>query len=168
MEVTVREMTPADYAGKGYVHYAVWQETYRGLVPEPYLDELTLAWCVQAAETYPIPTLVAVEDEKIVGFICYVSQAREFVQRENTSEIAALYVLRAWRGRGIGSRLLDAALSRLPHAKVALFVLHGNTHAMSFYKKKGFCRTSRSISQDTGYGFLKEWEMLLERTNGCF
>lgn len=163
MDVGIREMTPFDVAAKGFVHYTAWQETYRGLVPEPYLNDMTVEGCVQAAEIDPIPTLVAVERGNVIGFVCYLEQAREFVQREDASEIAALYVLKKWQGQGIGSCLMNAALSRLPHAKVALFVLQGNTHAMEFYQRKGFYRTQRSISQEAGDGVIREWEMLLER-----
>lgn len=162
MEVTIREMTQQDCAGKGYVQYRSWEETYRGLLPDQYLEDRTLAWCIQAAETYPIPTLVAEDGGSVVGFVCYFKKARDFVRRRDASEIAALYVLKGWQGRGIGSRLLACALSRLPQGQVSLFVLEGNAHAIAFYQRKGFRHTQRSLTEETGHGLITEWEMLLE------
>ena len=47
MELKIREMTPQDADGKGYVHWKSWQETYAGLVDADYLSSrMTLEKCM--------------------------------------------------------------------------------------------------------------------------
>ncbi len=41
MVYTITEMTEKHYYGKAYVQYAAWFETYRGLMPDEFLDNRT-------------------------------------------------------------------------------------------------------------------------------
>ena len=54
-------------------------------------------------------------------------------------EIAELYVDPFFEHRGIGSALMDFALSRILNPR--LWVLEGNDQAIRFYQKHGFCFT---------------------------
>ena len=54
MRVCIKDMTEAEMDGKAYVHWKSWQETYRGLVPDRYLDEkITLERCRSIAYKWP-------------------------------------------------------------------------------------------------------------------
>lgn len=68
-------------------------------------------------------------------------------------EIESLGVLPAYRGQGIGSRLLDELISQLAAAGVhdlVLGVLPGNTAAIRLYQRYGFQPTWSYLSRFTG------------------
>ena len=101
------------------------------------------------------------------GFACFLPEARDFTARQNTSEIAALYLLRSAQGLGLGRRLLEAALGRLPpHQDVVLYVLDKNRRAIRFYESMGFRLTGRTLRQETDGGAMVELEMLRSGREG--
>jgi ribosomal protein S18 acetylase RimI-like enzyme len=68
-------------------------------------------------------------------------------------EIESLGVLPAYRGQGIGSRLLDELISQLAAAGVpdlVLGVLPGNTAAIRLYQRHGFRPTWNYLSRFAG------------------
>ena len=164
MPYAIKPMTTAsEIAGKAYVHYAAWLETYPGLMPREYLEKRSLAKCEETARSFPDNTLVALDGDKVVGFLSYAPQARDFVSIRPASEIVGLYVLQNRQGKGVGGALLDAALELLPERKVALFVLLGNENAIGFYRHRGFRFTGKELTQAVTGGELTELEMVLER-----
>jgi ribosomal protein S18 acetylase RimI-like enzyme len=67
-----------------------------------------------------------------------------------TGEIESLGVLPAYRGHGIGSRLLDELIRQLAAAGVhdlVLGVLPGNTAAIRLYQRHGFRPTWSYLSR---------------------
>lgn len=166
MAFRIEKMTPATWRGKGLAHYQAWQETYRGLMPDAYLSAQSPEENIRRAALLPDTTLVALDGGRVVGFVCYAPQAREFVGRPGASEIMALYLLREAQGQGRGRALMEAVLPLLPHREVALFVLKGNEQAIGFYRHMGFAFTGRELRQETGFGELIELEMLLKRPDG--
>lgn len=168
MKLEILPATPETWAVRGCVHAAAWQETYRGLMPDAYMDTITPAFCTGIAHRdYAAgggeKTLLAYVDGSAAGFARFEPQARGFVGRPGTGEICALYLLRAYQGRGAGRALMEACLQRLPASHpVAVFVLKGNERAVGFYRHMGFAFTGRSIEQQTGFGPITELEMLRE------
>lgn len=162
-DILITEMRPEHREGRGRVHYRAWEETYRGLMPDAFLDGRSEAQCIEIAKAAYLPNLVALAGDEVVGFVCYSAQMRELLPRPETSEIISLYLLQACQGCGIGRALLSAALTRLPHPRVALLVLQGNRKAIGFYQHMGFTLTGRSLTQETGYGPITELEMLYEK-----
>ena len=55
-----------------------------------------------------------------------------------TGQIGRMAVLRQHRGRGLGRRLLDAAVAAAADAGFERVFLHAQTHAVPFYRKAGF------------------------------
>ena len=139
MSVCIKDMTEAEMDGKAYVHWKSWQESYRGLVNDDYLNEhITLERCQTIAHSWPENTVVAMVDGKVVGFTCWCP-CRD-VDRENTGEVQALYVLEAYQRQRIGYTLMQEALRRLEqYPAVVLWVLKENKKAIRFYEKVGFC-----------------------------
>lgn len=135
--VTVRMMEARDAEGKGFVHYQSWQESYRGIVDPGYLADMTVEKCVEIARRWPGNTAVA-REPRIVGFVCWCPCQDSDVP-EGTGEISALYVLRPFQGRGIGTALMDFGMSMLSGCTQAvLWVLAENQQAIQFYQRYGF------------------------------
>lgn len=71
---SIQQMKPDHYAGKGYVHYQAWRESYRGLMGDQVLDGQTLEHCREMAAAYPENTLVLLDQnrsDQVAGFACY-------------------------------------------------------------------------------------------------
>ena len=131
--VCIREMCPRDYDRKAYVHWKTWQETYSGLMDETHISSLTLEKCQTLVRRWPQNTLVAEQDGRIVGFSCYGSD------ESGAGEVIAIYLLKEVQGTGLGRKLMDATLARLPESPTpGLWVLKGNDRAIGFYEHYGF------------------------------
>ena len=167
MSYIIRPMEEADIPARALVHCRAWEETYRGLIPDAVLDSMTPEAVEAAVRALPTETLVAEGPEGLAGFACFLPEARAFTARRNTSEIAALYLLRSVQGLGLGRRLLEAALDHLPpHQDVVLYVLDKNRRAIRFYESMGFRLTGRTLRQETAGGPMAELEMLCRGREG--
>lgn len=163
MDFIIRESRIEDGEEKGYVHYHAWIETYTGLIPQEFLDSRSLDKCIELAKLYHRDTLVALVDGKVIGFAGYLEDSRDLTSIKPSSEIVALYVLKAYQHRGIGYALMQESLNRVTKENVILFVLEGNELAIKFYEKVGFRFTGHVIRKPILGGVLVELEMVLNR-----
>lgn len=163
MEFTIRKCTSGDAGGRGYVHYQSWKETYTGLMPSAFLNELSMEELQDRARRNMENTFVAIADNRVIGFGCYIQESREFVSIRPSAEIVALYVLKEYQGVGVGTSLINAITGELTEKNIILYVLEGNNRAMKFYEHIGFRFTGKYISQEVAGGTIRELEMVLER-----
>lgn len=78
--------TESEMLGKAYVHWKSWQEAYADLLPQEFLQNTyTLERCQDWAVRYPQNILIAVMDDKVVGFVCYGSSSQEDFQGQGSS-----------------------------------------------------------------------------------
>lgn len=138
MNITIKKMeTPAEIEGKGYVHWKAWQEAYRGLLPQDYLDGRTLEKCVKMAYQWTENLLVAKDGDRVVGFVGYGVHRDDALP--GTGEVFAIYILSEYYGKKVGYALMQAALEKLSDCpRIAVWVLKGNERAIRFYEKCGF------------------------------
>ena len=136
MDIFIKPMeTEDEIRGKAFVHWKSWQESYRGIVDDGYLDRMTLAQTEEKAFRWRDNILVAKDGDRVVGFIGYGPAHGE----EGAGEIFALYVLEAYQKRGIGYALMQEALSRLERCRVVvLWAFKENAKALRFYERVGF------------------------------
>jgi GNAT superfamily N-acetyltransferase len=126
------------------IHILSWQAAYHGLIPDNYLDGMSLesrkkAWEKRIEEGRP--PLLLVTEERVIGFLHFSSTRDEDKNPTEVAEVNAMYLSPLeWR-QGFGSLLLDSALSeirKLGFLEVTLWVMEENTHAQKFYAKMGF------------------------------
>lgn len=136
MDILIKPMeTEDEIRGKAYVHWKSWQESYRGIVDDGYLDRMTLAQTEEKAFRWRDNILVAKDGDRVVGFAGYGPSRGE----EGVGEIFALYVLEEYQRRGIGYALMREALSRLEGCRgVVLWAFKENAKALRFYDRVGF------------------------------
>lgn len=129
--------TDDELCGRGYVHCTSWQEAYRGIVCDEYLDSMTVEATTARARQFPDNTLIAKDKDKVVGFAVYGPSRDEDLT--DAGEVVAIYVLSEYYGRKIGYRLMNEAFSRLnEYNTILVWVLEKNERAISFYHKYGF------------------------------
>ncbi len=85
-----------------------------------------------------VPQFIAVDDRQVVGWCNIPPMAREVA-----AHVGDLFmgVLPAWRGRGLGERLLHEALAAADafgYLRIELGVFASNTNAAALYRKAGF------------------------------
>jgi GNAT superfamily N-acetyltransferase len=88
--------------------------------------------------------LVAEDEEAIQGFVCANPQ---------TGYVWALFVIDGEHGRGIGTALLDAALTRLTEAgnRQAFLMTGAGTRAEGFYASRGWLAVGESLDGGVVY-----------------
>lgn len=129
--------TDEELCGRGYVHCTSWQEAYRGIVCDRYLDTMTVEATTARARQFPENTLIAKDKEKVVGFAVYGPSRDEDLM--DAGEVIAIYVLSEYYDRKIGLRLLNEAISRLKeYNTILVWVLEKNERAIRFYHRYGF------------------------------
>ena len=129
--------TDEELCGRGYVHCTSWQEAYRGIVCDRYLDTMTVEATTARARQFPENTLIAKDTEKVVGFAVYGPSRDEDLM--DAGEVIAIYVLSEYYDRKIGYRLMNEAISRLKeYNTIFVWVLEKNERAIRFYQRYGF------------------------------
>ncbi|MDG4767112.1 GNAT family N-acetyltransferase [Solwaraspora sp. WMMD406] len=146
----IRQETLEDAEAIATVHVRAWRAGYAGLIPADVLDRLNVAaWAQRRRDTgtadpdHPFRTVVAVRDNRIVGFSTFgpyrIDQDRD--QLDPTyGEIVTMYVDPAHWGDGVGRELLAASvagLAALGWGPVRLWVLAGNQRGRRFYERAG-------------------------------
>lgn len=114
----IQDARPEHVPGLVDVHIASWRSTYRGIVPDPILDNLHKArdrraeyWHKQIREGVNVQ-LVAVDDAgKVVGFASG-GPLRDDIP-DYDCELYAIYLLEDVQGQGIGRALTRHIATRL-------------------------------------------------------
>lgn len=161
----IRVASTADSEALASVHVKSWRQAYAGLIPQWYLDGLDVgrradSWrhVLQGTET---AAFLDFDGEQLAGFAA-VGACRDPDASESWGELAALYYLQPYWGKGRSSLLLSVALEELRGRSfdlVTLWVLHDNFRAISFYTKCGF-RLDGAEKTDEREGFaLRELRM---------
>lgn len=142
--MNIRFALPDDAPAIATAHVASWQTTYRGIIADEILDNLSAEsrfeyWqeFIPQAEGRQSCLFVAEENSQIVGF-CSAGPGRDPIPGY-PAELYAIYLLQTAQGRGLGRQLVRAAASRLTgHGFEAMFVwvLRDNP-ARHFYQALG-------------------------------
>jgi ribosomal protein S18 acetylase RimI-like enzyme len=141
---TIRSATADDARAIATIHVEAWRAAYRGIVPDEYLDSLSIdgresTWRqnLLAADT---STWVAQESDAVVGWIS-AGPSRDTDADRSADEIWAVYVAPERWGKGVGSSLCLQAEQHLRTdgcIAVTLWVLKDNERAVKFYQSNGF------------------------------
>jgi RimJ/RimL family protein N-acetyltransferase len=138
-QFTVRPATIGDARAMAELFAAVAEER-TGIATEPPVDveARTAQFATSIAES-----IVAVADGQVVGMI------HTTVSRHGFGEFGML-VDREWRGRGVGSALIEATIDWARDQglhKLCLEVFAHNTAAIALYRKYGFVEEGHRVRQ---------------------
>jgi GNAT superfamily N-acetyltransferase len=143
MNVSVRRAVAADAAAISEIYALSWKTAYRGIVLQPYLDQLKLDFWQSKFQNWinhneMMANLLCV-DSNPVGCVAYC-KARDS-EYSDWGEIVSIYMHPDYFRKGYGKMLMDTALKNLSlsgYQDCYLWVLDENTSAQQFYKKNGF------------------------------
>ncbi len=150
--ISIRRARESDAPAIGTVHVAAWRSAYPAILPAGYLARLSVprqSLMYEGAIRSGAPIHVAIASgadapdgrgPRVIGFAT-AGPARDssFGQRLGEGEIETLYVLDDWRDRGVGRRLLRAAVAQLAESgcrSAFLWVLRDNPSRW-FYARLG-------------------------------
>ena len=137
--VILREANIEDVGAIARVHVNAWRTTYRGIIPEDYLANLSYekreqGW-VQILKNSDVFLYVAIDESgEIIGFACGGKDRTGNAIYQG--ELMAIYILEAYQGQGIGRRLTLAIVERLAMLEInsmLVWVLTENP-ACNFYQ----------------------------------
>lgn len=142
----IREATPLDAEGIARARVEGWQAAYRGIVPDAFLDEMSVEADLERMkgwswESETVPQWVCEVGGQVVGWACMLMPARDASLGDDVAEIAACYVRPAFWGRGLGRLLMTTALEAarsIEKSAVVLWVFADNARAQRFYRRQGF------------------------------
>ncbi|HEX7911081.1 MAG TPA: GNAT family N-acetyltransferase [Paraburkholderia sp.] len=142
--LSLRPATLADAALIASIHSASWQATYRGLLPDAFLDgevtrERAAYWEARLSAPGGERRMVQIAElaGEPAGFVC--------VERQPESAwgvlLDNLHALPGYQGVGVGTLLMRAAedwARAQGEAQLYLYVLEGNVPAIGFYERQGW------------------------------
>jgi ribosomal protein S18 acetylase RimI-like enzyme len=140
----IRPADLADAASIARFHVRSWQETYRGLMPAEFLNNLSIeqrteTWARILGELASTNFVFVLEDdqEHIVGLVSSGAERDELPDYD--AEVYAIYVSHTLHGQGWGRKLFEHSLSDLKQrgfSSMMLWVLKDNP-SRGFYEHTG-------------------------------
>ena len=160
----IRLASSADAAAIAQCQIITWQQTYRGILPDTFLDTLDVersaeSWRSVVADRRRVTHVV--DSMGIVGF-CTSGPSRGDPSGFR-GEVEAIYVHPAEQGQGHGTALVRAAMDWLAAKRltpVLVWALEANTRAHGFYQSLGarrldtrLLRIADALYPEVGFGW---------------
>ncbi len=154
-KLIIRPAKLEDAAGIAIVHVQTWQYAYKGLMPDSYLNSLSIEkrtekWQANLSKTDDnVQAFVAELNDQIIGF-CSVGKCRDEDMDSQTGELWAIYVSPNYMRQGVGTKLMNAGLihlRKLGFQKATLWVLVENVKTRKWYEGKGWIIEGKTKSE---------------------
>lgn len=140
--ITYRAAKPSDYPAIAKIHAISWQQNYRGILDDHYLDhevhdDRQQVW-QERMDNPKVGQLVdvAVDGDQVVGFVCTFLD-----YDEHGTYLDNLHISHLHQGHGIGAELMSISTKRVvnlrPNTSLYLWVLAQNEGAKRFYERLG-------------------------------
>ncbi|MEC1724450.1 MULTISPECIES: GNAT family N-acetyltransferase [Bacillaceae] len=170
----MRIASKEDIKGVLRVYVDSWRTTYRGLVPDDYLDELSYEDAEKRwidflnNENEPFIYVAISNTGKIIGF----ASGKSIDENNFDGELYSLYLLQECRGLGVGRQLVSAIAKHFKEKciySMMVWVMKQNKSGLGFYERMGgkeyIHRTSTfggAAVEDVAYGWKNISELCIE------
>lgn len=177
----IKKASEVDIKSIARVYVDGWKTTYRGLVPDDYLDRLSYEEAEQRWLNFlnhakePFIYSAMNEAGEIIGF----AAGKSIVDDNFDGELYSLYLLQECRGLGVGRQLVSAIAKHFKEIGIAsmmVWVMERNKSGLGFYERIGgkayLHRKSEfggMVVEDVAYGW-KDVSVLCteeEKTKPC-
>ena len=147
--VRIAEMDDVNSIAK--VHVKAWKKAYIGVMPEQYLDFLTIQnripmWEKALSSDEPGTYIVSELSNEIEGFAVFGPARDKDLSNLRAGELVALNVNPDAWGLGVGGSLIDYVIRISGDAKwesLHLWVVESNSWAIKLYEKREFYAKER-------------------------
>lgn len=147
----IREVNINDIPTISKLHKVSWQEAYKNLISEKYLNNISdnhwVAMLENGIKNNSMEGFVVLDNDIIVA-CAFVGKSR-YIGYENDLELISIYALPDYFGKGCG-HLLIKEIKKLSkenkYKKICLWVLEGNDRAIKFYEREGFLNNGETTS----------------------
>ncbi len=146
MKFNIRKAKITDTNAIAKIHIAVWKTTYTRIIPQDFLDKLSVErseknWSKTLNNTDSNNVFLVCENElgEIVGFIGGGTNREEESLLEYSGELMAIYILKEYQRKGLGSLLMRSFQKELLECGIMnmiIWVLKDN-ESKYFYEKLG-------------------------------
>ncbi len=159
----LRKARLEDAAGIAETQVATWRATYRGLVPDDFLEDLSVPrqtdrW-LKRFQTIPGETFVFEEQGQILAFADFGPSRDKDKEPSRVCELYAIYIRPESQGRGWGRKLFERGVSwacERGYDEITVLVLKGNLPAHGFYLRMGMKEDGTQIPINIGGRDLME------------
>lgn len=171
----IRKATLADAKGIARVHVDSWLATYRNIVPDTYLNQLTYdereqLWDenLKADNNFVAES----DDGEILGF-ADGGKERTGKYTKLNGELYSIYILPEFQGQGVGKLLMERVVNELKEQgmdSMLIWVLKEN-RSRGFYEKMGGQRVDQKTIKISGKELTEiayGWEDLSRMKNMSF
>lgn len=170
LKITFREATVADALAVAKVHVGSWRESFAGIVPQSFLDKMSVENRAKAFEngfafdSYKM-FVAETQENGIVGFADF-GKTRDN-QSKFEAELYAIYLLRDFQRKGIGGKLFDLGVKYLVANNMnslSLTALEASPYKR-FYEKMGgrlIERKTTNIEKKRYITVVYGWNKLVE------
>ncbi|OAR23417.1 acetyltransferase [Streptomyces sp. ERV7] len=140
-------MAVADCEAVAAARITGWRTAYRGLMPQRYLDALSMEADAERRRAYladadrSVLDVVAERAGEVIGWGCCGPYREDGGGRTADGEVYALYVHPDHWSTGAGRLILAELTARAAadgYPRLLLWVLKGNDRARRFYERAGF------------------------------
>ncbi|WP_343069260.1 GNAT family N-acetyltransferase [Lysinibacillus agricola] len=105
----IRKANIQDAQGIGKVHVDSWRTTYKGILPDDFLNNLsyeqrTELWKKNISDATNYVLVAENEQDEIIGFA--TGGTRKTNSVPNAIDLTSIYLLEEYHGKGIGKQLL--------------------------------------------------------------
>lgn len=171
--MNIRRATEEDVQGIAHVHVETWRSAYKGIIPDAYLDSLTIEnrtknWRRNLKTLHTVIFVAENEYGDIIGFAAGgPEQTRDPYYQ---AELYAIYLLDTYQQKGIGKQLVKSVVAFLAtknYNNIIIWALAENENRLFYESLGGQIVSSKSISiykkelTAVGYG----WNRLVELVN---
>ena len=167
----IREATAEDALRISCLTASTWRKAYQGLIDPVYLARLPKEYWLPSMRAWlgsgRMYGLIAEENGIPMGCIIYGRGRDE--DHADWGEIASLYVLPEQMGRGVGAKLLTAAMDALRtdgYDRIYLWCIAGNHRADAFYRRHGFSPSADRVDYRIGSGPVTDIRYIREEKHG--
>lgn len=147
MKTSIRKMILEDIDQVRQIYTLGWQNAFRGIVPQTYLDTMNLAdWAP------PLDGAYVLTDETTILGTSSIAPARDSAF-DGWGEIISIYVLSHLIGQGYGHLLFEYVKEKLleqHYRDIYLTVFEDNRRARTFYEKHGFSWNGERLPLNIG------------------
>jgi len=164
MHINIRPAKSDDAKDIANVHGTAWQESYKGIIKQSYLDQIDVKkrsqkWQETLSNVMPKHAhYVAEQNQSIIGFIAS-GPCRTPQDYDCEGEIYAIYILDHAKKQGVGQKLFQHATQYLKAEgmnSMNVIVLKDNLPACGFYEAMGGKLHKNNISVEIdGQSYLE-------------